>query len=366
MNAVAIETDLTAGPFLRDDTRNDDDRWAAIVRRDRIADGAFYYSVRTTGIYCRPSCAARLPRRENVAFHRSTAEAEQSGFRPCKRCRPNEAALVERHAAAVAEACRLIGNGDEALTLDAVATAVGMSRFHFHRVFSAITGQTPGAYLMAHRGSRVREELRGRATVTEAIYGAGYNASSRFYSGASKTLGMTPTEFRNGGAGASIRFAVGECSLGSILVAATESGICEILLGDDPGALARDLQDRFPKARLSGGDAAFEQWVAQVVGLVEAPRLGLDLPLDVRGTAFQGRVWQALSAIPVGSTASYAEIADQIGIPNGARAVARACAANPLAVAIPCHRVVRQDGALSGYRWGIERKRALLEREASR
>ena len=340
-----------------------DARWDAVRRRDRAADGAFYYSVLTTGVYCRPSCAARLPRRANVAFHATCEEAEAAGFRPCKRCRPNEGPLAERHASVVAQACRLIEEAEEAPSLDALARATGMSRFHFHRVFKAVTGVTPKAYADARRAKRVRDELTQRATVTEAIYGAGFNSSGRFYAASSDLLGMTPSAFRAGGDGAAIRFAVGECSLGSILVAATDKGICAIQFGDDPDALVRDLQDRFPKALLVGGDERFERLVAEVVGLVEAPAQGLDLPLDVRGTAFQQRVWQALRAIPSGSTASYAEIAERIGRPKAVRAVARACATNPVAVAIPCHRVVRTDGALSGYRWGIERKRALLERE---
>lgn len=249
--------------------------------------------------------------------------------------------------------------------LDALAKAAGMSRFHFHRVFKSVTGVTPQAYAAAHRAQRLREELPRSRSVTEAIYGAGFNSSGRFYASASKTLGMTPTRFRAGGSGTSIRFAVGECSLGSILVAATEQGLCAISLGDDPGELLRELQDRFPHAALVGGDEDFEQLVAKVVGLVEAPALGLELPLHVRGTAFQLRVWQALCRIPPGATASYAEIAGRIGAPKSARAVAQACAANAIAVAIPCHRVVRTDGSLSGYRWGVERKRTLLEREAA-
>jgi AraC family transcriptional regulator of adaptative response/methylated-DNA-[protein]-cysteine methyltransferase len=345
---------------------DDDARWAAVTRRDRDADGAFYYSVRTTGVYCRPGCAARLPRRENVRFHQTCADAERAGFRPCKRCRPNEQGLAEQHVAAVAAACRLITESEEAPSLDKLARAAGMSRFHFHRVFKAVAGVTPGAYASAHRVRRVRDELPRSETVTEAIYGAGYNSSGRFYARSSEVLGMTPTDFRCGGAGASIHFAVGECSLGSILVAATSRGVCAILLGDDPDTLQGELEDRFPKAELVGGDAEFERLVATVVGFVEEPALGLTLPLDVRGTAFQQRVWQALRDIPPGSTASYAQIADRIGSPTAVRAVAGACASNTLAVAIPCHRVVRHDGGLSGYRWGVERKRVLLEREATR
>lgn len=342
----------------------DEDRWAAVVRRDRSADGVFFYSVRTTGVYCRPSCAARLARRENVRFHATPEDAEHAGFRPCKRCRPNEAALAKQRAAAVTKACRLIETADEMPSLDALAEAAGMSRFHFHRIFRSITGVTPKAYGAAYCAQRVRDELSRTETVTEAIYDAGFSSSGRFYATSSQVLGMTPTSFRAGGKGASIRFAVGECSLGSILVAATHKGICAILFGDEPEALARDFQDRFPKAKLIGDDKGFEQWVAKVVGFVEAPALGLDLPLDVQATAFQQRVWQVLREVPAGVTASYAEIAERIGAPKAVRAVARACASNMIAVAIPCHRVVRTDGALSGYRWGIARKRALLDREA--
>jgi AraC family transcriptional regulator of adaptative response/methylated-DNA-[protein]-cysteine methyltransferase len=344
---------------------SDAERWAAVARRDPMADGTFYFSVRTTGIYCRPSCPSRRARREHVAFHRTREDAERAGFRPCKRCRPDDAGLAERRAAAVARACRAIEAAEAMPSLDALARTAGMSRFHFHRVFKMLTGVTPRAYAAADRARRVREELPRSRTVTEAIYDAGFNSSGRFYAGAGGELGMTPSSFRAGGAGATIRFAVGECSLGSILVATTERGVCAILLGDDPDALARELQDRFPKARLVGGDKGYEKVVARVVGFVEAPARGFDLPLDVRGTAFQRRVWQALCRIPAGKTATYTEIARRIGEPRSVRAVARAVATNAIAVAIPCHRVVRLDGGLAGYRWGVERKRALLSSEAA-
>ena len=359
MTLMSVRRKTEVAPFS-----TDDERWDAVVRRDPSADGVFYYSVRTTGVYCRPSCAARLARRENVRFHLACEDAEQAGFRACKRCRPNAPALAEQRTAAVAKACRLIEESDESLNLEALADAAGMSRFHFHRVFKSITGLTPKAYAAAHRAQKIRAQLARRGTVTEAIYGAGFNSNGRFYATSAQVLGMSPTRFRSGGEGEAIRFAVGECSLGSILVAATEKGVCAILLDDDPEALVHDLQDRFPRAELIGGDQRFEGLVAKVVGLVEAPALGLDLPLDVRGTAFQQRVWQALREIPAGSTVSYAEIAARIGSPKAVRAVAQACASNAIAVAIPCHRVVRNDGALSGYRWGVERKRVLLEREA--
>ena len=345
---------------------SDEERWAAVQRRDRDADGVFWYSVRTTGVYCRPSCAARPALRANVAFHDSCGAAEQAGFRACLRCKPGQPPLAERHAHVVARACRLIDEADAEPNLDRLAEACGMSRFHFHRIFKAHTGITPKAYAAAQRAARAEKSLAQAGTVTDAIYAAGYNSSGRFYAGAEGRLGMTPKAYRAGGSGTVIRFAIGACSLGAILVAATDKGICAILMGDDPEVLARDLQDRFPAAELHGADPDFDSTVAKVVGLIEVPALGLDLPLDVRGTVFQQRVWEALRRIPSGQTVSYAELAAQIGLPSGARAIAGACAANPVAVAIPCHRVVRNDGALSGYRWGVERKRALLEREGGK
>ena len=341
-----------------------DPRWAAVVARDPDADGRFVYAVRTTGVYCRPSCAARSARPENVEFHPNPAAAERAGFRPCKRCRPDEAPRAERDAACVAELCRLIERAEAMPRLDALARHAGLSRWHLHRMFKAVTGLTPKAYGAAHRARRVRAELARAATVTDAVYEAGYASSGRFYAEADAVLGMTPGRYRAGGADTAIRFAVGECALGAILVAASARGVCAISLGDDADALVRELQDRFPHAELTGGDAEFETLVAHVVGFVEAPGVGLALPLDLRGTAFQQRVWQALRAIPAGTTVSYGELARRIGAPRAVRAVAGACAANTLAVAIPCHRVVRTDGALSGYRWGVARKRALLAREA--
>jgi AraC family transcriptional regulator of adaptative response/methylated-DNA-[protein]-cysteine methyltransferase len=339
-----------------------DPRWAAVIARD--PEAKFYYSVKTTGVYCRPSCAARLARAENVQFYRTREDAEEAGFRPCKRCKPDQASPIEQHAEKIASACRLIESSETPPSLESLSQHVGLSTGHFHRLFKAATGLTPKGYAAAHRANLVRKSLNKSDTVTSAIYDAGYNSNSRFYETSNQILGMTPSNFRAGGTQTDIRFAVGECRLGSILVAQSGRGICAIFLGDDPNSLVRELQDQFPKANLIGGDAGFERLVAKVVGFVETPALGLDLPLDVRGTAFQQRVWQALRNIPAGSTASYTDVAKLIGSPNSVRAVAQACGANALAVAIPCHRVVRSDGALSGYRWGIERKRALLAKEA--
>jgi AraC family transcriptional regulator, regulatory protein of adaptative response / methylated-DNA-[protein]-cysteine methyltransferase len=346
-------------------TAAEDPRWAAVVDRDAAFDGKFVYAVKTTGIYCRPACPSRRAKRDNVVFYDACAEAEAAGFRACLRCRPNAASLAQQHAATIAEACRRIEKSEELPRLDTLAQAAGLSVFHFHRLFKAMTGLTPKAYGAAHRAKRVRDQLsEGKSSVTEAIYEAGFNSNSRFYETSNDVLGMTPTAFREGGSDAEIKFAIGECSLGTILIACSAKGVCAITLGDDADELVRDLQDRFPKADLIGADAAFEDLVAKVVGFVEAPAIGLDLPLDVRGTAFQQRVWQALRDIPAGTTASYADIARHIGAPQAVRAVAQACAANHIAVAIPCHRVVRTDGALSGYRWGVARKRALLAKEA--
>ena len=345
-------------------TIEQDPRWTAVLARDRAADGAFLYSVKTTGVYCRPSCASRAAKPSNVRFHADAAQAERAGFRPCRRCRPDQVAPGEQRAARIAEICRLIEQADEPPRLAVLAAAAGLSPHHFHRVFKAVTGLTPARYASASRTRKVRDQLRRAGTVTEAIYAAGFNSGGRFYAASDAMLGMTPRAFRAGGIDTEIRFAVAQCTLGAILVAASARGVCAILLGDEPDVLVRDLQDRFPAAGLIGGDASFETTVARVVGFVETPRLGLELPLDVRGTAFQRRVWEALQQVPLGRTASYAEMARRIGMPGGARAVAAACAANQLAVAIPCHRVVSSDGSLSGYRWGVERKRTLLAREA--
>src|SRR5271157_3199235 len=363
MSIAMIETSRLsrASPLALEEDR----LWEAVRRRDKAFDGKFLFAVRTTGVYCRPSCASRAAKRENVSFYSSAGAAERAGYRACKRCRPDKLGAPDPKVEAVKRACERIAAAEESPSLGDLAARAGMSPFHFHRVFKKVTGVTPKAYAAQMQARRAADGLRTAETVTEAIYDAGFNSSSRFYETAAARLGMTPTAVRRGGQGAVIHFAIGQASLGAVLVAATEKGVCGILLGDDPDALARALQDRFPRAELIGGDEKFERTVAEVVGLVEAPGQRLDLPLDIRGTAFQQRVWQALRAIPPGSTATYAEIAEAVGRPRAVRAVAQACAANPLAVAIPCHRVVRTDGDLSGYRWGVERKRKLLDLEAA-
>lgn len=341
-----------------------DPRLARIRARDETADGQFWYSVATTGVYCRPSCPSRTANAANVRIHDTIESARAAGFRPCKRCDPDGPPLAVKRAALIEKACRLIEQSEEEPTLGELAAAVGLSPGHFHRLFRASTGVTPKAYAGAHRASRVRRSLATGSSVTEALYDAGFNSSGRFYAQSTGMLGMTPSTYRAGGTDEEIRFAIGESSLGAILVASSDKGVAAILMGDEPAGLIRDLHQRFPRARLIGADRDYEDLVARVVGLVEAPGLGADLPLDVRGTAFQQRVWLALRQIPVGTTATYAEIAERIDAPSAVRAVAGACAANKLAIAIPCHRVVRSDGSLSGYAWGVERKRALLERES--
>lgn len=346
-------------------TAEQDPRWAAVLARDPRADGQFVYGVKTTGIYCHPSSLSRLPNPRNVEFFDTPEQAQAAGYRPSKRVARDQTQLAAQQAARVAAACRQIEAAEELPGLNDLAQSAGLSPFHFHRVFKAVTGLTPKGYAAAHRSRKVRERLSDGGSITQALYDAGFNSNSRFYEAADKVLGMKPADYRAAGQNTDIRFAVGQCSLGAILVAQSERGVCAILLGDDPDALVRDLQDKFRRANLIGADREFEQLIAQVVGFIEAPALGLDLPLDLQGTAFQERVWQALRDIPPGSTASYAEIAQRIGMPKAVRAVAQACGANSLAVAIPCHRVVRSDGNLSGYRWGVERKRQLLALERS-
>jgi AraC family transcriptional regulator of adaptative response/methylated-DNA-[protein]-cysteine methyltransferase len=337
--------------------------WNAVVAHDIGADGGFFYSVRTTGVYCRPGCASRQPRRENVTFYETAAEAEAAGFRPCKRCRPNEASSGERHIAAVERACALIRSHDTLPSLAEMASAAGISRFHFHRVFKQVTGTTPREWGKAHRLDRFADRLAAGEDIAQSAFAAGFGASSRAYAAAPNGLGMTPGARRRGGKGEHIRFTIVSTWLGWALVAATDRGICMTALGDDRAALETDLRRRFSAAELVPADDELAGWAERVVRFITAPGEQPDLPLDVRGTAFQAQVWRALQKIPPGRTMTYSEIAATLGRPNAVRAVAQACASNKLAVLVPCHRVIRADGDLAGYRWGIERKEALLGRE---
>jgi AraC family transcriptional regulator of adaptative response/methylated-DNA-[protein]-cysteine methyltransferase len=338
-------------------------RWQAVVRRDPQADGEFVYAVRTTGVYCRPSCPSRAAKRQNVEFFDTGVLAAAAGYRPCRRCRPDLPSQQQRRIDLVARACEAIEHSQAALSLAQLAQQAGMSPYHFHRIFKAATGLTPKAFHKAVQARRVAASLQSANSVTAALYDAGFNSAGRFYADASALLGMSPGSYRKGGAGEHIRHAVEPCALGWVLVAATRRGVCAIEFGDDAQALESRLRARFPQAQFEPADAEFGHWIARVLSYLEQPQGLLELPLDVQGTVFQRRVWQALQAIPAGETASYAEIAGRIGQPGASRAVGRACAGNPVAVAIPCHRAVRADGALSGYRWGIARKAELLRRE---
>ena len=337
--------------------------WKAVENRDASADGSFFYGVRTTGVYCRPGCASRLPLRANTVFFETTAAAEADGFRPCKRCRPTDGSAASRHLAAVEKACALLRTSETMPSLAELADAAAISRFHFHRVFKQITGTTPRDYARTHRLGQFGRRLAAGQPVAEAIYASGFGSSSRAYEDAPSALGMTPGARRRGGSGETIRFVTVETPLGWALVAATERGICMTALGDDRDQLASALRQRFPAAEVIAEDGGLRQWADRIVRFITAPGENLDLPLDIRGTAFQARVWRALQKIPLGKTMSYAEIATALGQPKAVRAVAQACAANKLALIVPCHRVIRSDGDLGGYRWGVERKRALLARE---
>jgi AraC family transcriptional regulator of adaptative response/methylated-DNA-[protein]-cysteine methyltransferase len=346
------------------ETTLSDPRWPLVLRRAPEADGQFLIAVKTTRIYCRPTCTARLPRPENVSFFTSPDTARAAGFRACLRCKPDGVAPAAAQAALIAALCRHLESSDSPVSLNALAERAQLSPAHLHRLFRKITGLTPKAWADAARAARVRSALSRGERVTDALYAAGFNSAGRFYAKADEALGMTPKRFRTGGLDTTIDYALSVCSLGALLVATSERGVCAIQLGDAPQALLEELKARFPKATLRHADAGFEALLEAVIRLIEAPHTGCNLPLDLRGTVFQQRVWQALRAIPAGSAVSYAEIARRVGQPKSSRAVAQACAANPVAVAVPCHRVVRGSGELAGYRWGVARKRALLEREA--
>jgi AraC family transcriptional regulator of adaptative response/methylated-DNA-[protein]-cysteine methyltransferase len=346
-------------------TIENDPRWRLVRMRDASADGSFFYSVKTTGVYCKPSCASRTALPRNVEFHATTDDAEHAGFRPCKRCQPTAPARAQRDKQMIATLCHWLAAQTKTPTLDELAAHAGVSKFHLQRMFKQITGVTPKAYAAALKRKQLPATITRAASVTDAIYASGHSSAGQFYASSNGVLGMTPTALRRGGATIHIQVAVTRCSLGSVLVAVTERGVCAILLGDADDELRIDLAARFPKATLvDGSTTAFRHLVQQVVALVDKPVADPSLPLDIQGTAFQQRVWLALRAIPLGTTVSYQQLANAIGAPTAARAVATACAANAIAVAIPCHRVVRSSGELSGYRWGVERKRALLTSEA--
>jgi AraC family transcriptional regulator, regulatory protein of adaptative response / methylated-DNA-[protein]-cysteine methyltransferase len=338
-------------------------RWCAVQQRDKTQDGSFVYAVSSTGVYCRPSCPSRPARRENVSFHDSPALAQRAGFRACKRCRPDDTSADAQRRELVMTACATLQRSDSGIKLDDLARAAGMNPHHFHRVFKSVTGLTPKAYFQTVRARRVQSALRESGSVTTALYDAGFNSSSRFYEDANIALGMRPRQFLEGAAGQQIRYAVEPCALGVIIVAATDKGVCGIEFGDSAHALVERLRQRFPKASFVPGDAVFRDWIGRVLRYIEHPQGLLEMPMDVRGTVFQRQVWQALRRIPSGETASYGDVARSIGQPTAVRAVAQACASNPIALVVPCHRVVRSDGRLSGYRWGAERKAELLKRE---
>ena len=368
MHTSALVERIDDGAVLTLRDRREDAQYAALLARDASFDGVFWYAVRTTGVFCKPSCGARPPRAENVSFHDSVASAVTAGFRPCKRCRPDQPDTL--HTDIVTAVCEQINTAvaaDQSIpSLNALATRSGYSPFHLHRMFKRATGLTPRAYGAASRARRMRETLDQRDTVSQAIHDAGYTSTSRFYEQATARLGMSASRVKAGGRGETVRYAIGQCTLGPVLVAATARGVCAIQFDDDARVLVAALRQRFPFAQLIDDDAAFAATVDAVVAFVDAPTHTLDLPLDIRGTVFQERVWRALTNIPAGRTATYTQVAEAIGQPTAVRAVASACAANEIAIAIPCHRVVRSTGELSGYRWGVERKQAILEREGAR
>ena len=344
----------------------DAERWRAVLARSADADGRFFYAVRTTGVYCRPTCPSRRPRRENVEFFTTTALAEAGGFRACRRCTPTNGHGPVSAAERVRRACRLIDDAEDKPDLRAIAEAAGLSPFHFHRLFKRLVGVTPREYVAARHAGRLRESLQRGTSVTEAIYDAGFSSSSRVYETANEALGMTPGAYRAGAPGLTITYAITRCSLGTLLVAATPRGVCTIELGDSPEALRRRLAQRFAKAAVVQDDRAVKHCVEAITRYLDAPAQNIDLPLDIRGTVFQRRVWDALRRIPRGETRTYSDIAREIGAPDAVRAVGSACGANPVALVVPCHRAVRTDGGLGGYAWGLPVKERLLEVEKRR
>lgn len=335
----------------------DSDRWKAFVDRDKTADGCFYYGVKTTGIFCRPSCSAKLPNRENVEYYLSCQEAQASGYRACQKCRPTGTNITEETEQKIIKACRIIENNNVIPKLGDLAAEVGLSPYHFHRIFKKVVGVTPKQFASNHRSKRLGDCLKSKGSITEAFYEAGYSSSSGVYNKNQDQLSMKPKEFKAGGAGITIHFGVAECILGWVIVAATDRGICSIEFGDNPSLLPQQLQDRFPRATLTKAGPGFTRLIEEAVNFIKSPGDTFNLPLDIQGTAFQQQVWTILRQIKPGETMSYSEVAEKIGNPNAVRAVARACGSNKLAVVIPCHRVISKDGKLRGYRWGVERKK---------
>lgn len=341
------------------------DYWNAVLAHERSMDGVFYYAVLSTGVYCRPACPSKRPRRENVVFFRTREAAQQAGFRPCRRCKPDSTGVADPNSQLVEKVCRYIDtHSEDPVTLEALGRALGMSPFHLQRTFKALTGITPRAYADSRRLHALKAGLREGHSVTRSLYDAGYGSSSRLYERAASQLGMTPARYLKQGGGVTIRYTITVTSVGKMLLAATGRGICSIRLGDSEEILERELRGEYPKAETIRADRELNEPVKKLLAMLRGKSTS-SLPLDIQATAFQRRVWEALQAIPRGATKSYREIAAGLGNPQAARAVARACATNPVAIAIPCHRVVREDGRISGYRWGAERKRKLLELEAA-
>jgi AraC family transcriptional regulator of adaptative response/methylated-DNA-[protein]-cysteine methyltransferase len=342
---------------------NEEKLWEAVLAKDARLDGEFVFAVSSTRIYCRPSCPSRRPRRERVSFFALPEAAEQAGFRPCLRCRPRHATAIDPKVELVQRACDLIAAADESLTLTHLSEQLGISSFHLQRTFKKIVGISPRQYAESKRAKKFKANVREGQPITSAMYDAGYGSSSRLYERSTAELGMTPATYSRNGRGAFINYAVAECDLGYLLVAATEKGICAVRLGSTETELETDLREEFSAARVARDEGQLREWVGQILEHLAGRRPDLNLPLDVQATAFQRLVWEALQAIPYGSTRSYAQVAQAIGRPTAVRAVARACATNPVALVVPCHRVIGSDKSLSGYRWGPERKKRLLDQE---
>jgi AraC family transcriptional regulator of adaptative response/methylated-DNA-[protein]-cysteine methyltransferase len=345
----------------------EDAQWQAVLSKDNQFDGQFVFAVSSTGIFCRPSCPSRRPRRDRVSFFPSPQAAEQAGFRACRRCHPGKERLMDPQVEMASKVCRLIDENDgEPTTLAVLSSAIGVSTFHLQRTFRSVMGITPSQYAEARRIGRFKQGVRDGESITNAIYDAGFGSSSRLYETAASQLGMTPATYGKGGRGAIIKYAIANCSLGKLLVAATESGVCSVTLGDSDSLLESELKKEFCHAEIQRDEALLSSALQAIVDHLKGKSQRIDLPLDVRATAFQMQVWQQLRAIPFGKTLSYSEVAKAIGQEKAVRAVARACATNPVALVIPCHRVIREDKSLSGYRWGLERKKQLLAEEKAR